>query len=73
MGEWKHIETAPKDGSDILVICMNAANPRAGVSHWRGCWVACEGGLFDELGMDASDIGVYPDPTFWRPLPGPPQ
>lgn len=60
--QWKPIETAPKDGSSILVF-----NGKTGAVHWDGAgWVAgisCSNGSAFYLGNP---------PTHWMPLPPPP-
>lgn len=62
---WQPIETAPKDGTDILV---NAPQVDSGVTiaffkdgYWR-------------LTYDGARFGVHvSDPTHWMPLPEPPK
>jgi hypothetical protein len=75
---WEPIETAPKDGSEILVFWMadfshvgGPLTPTCQVVAWMGkgeeaCWV-------DPLG--GSEEGLRPisgEPTHWMPLPDPP-
>lgn len=63
MGEWQKIESAPKDGTSMLVVngyWMITA-------HWhRGfhCWATC-GPTYERLPADEQ-------PTHWMPLPAPP-
>ena len=67
MSEWKPIETAPRDGSQIL--------------KWTGRWFACvewhsrpDHSAFWEMAHDAQ--GVYALSglaTHWMPLPEPPK
>jgi hypothetical protein len=57
-GRWLPIETAPKDGVEIL--CFTKYGDYE-ISHWRSviqCWV--------------SKRGFYVDATHWCPLPKPP-
>lgn len=65
--EWKPIETAPKDGTSILV---GAPEWEPELCSWRNdCWFRgwCAGGLrSDTYGPDF-------DPTHWMPLPPPPR
>ncbi len=66
--EWQPIETAPKDGSEVLLFVPSASFGRNVMSAvWDndngGCdasWVVLEG-----------YIGEY-NPTHWMPLPPPP-
>lgn len=66
MMHWQKIETAPKDGTDILLyvglICDDY-----GVAHWNEkeqCW--------DMSNPDYSDIREFGRPTHWMPLPDKP-
>ena len=72
MAGWQPIETAPRDGSGILVIDSNAEAPQAG-SAWfvHGFWTAVDPEGFE------SDVRLlrslaWAEPTHWRPLPDPP-
>jgi hypothetical protein len=67
MGEWQPIETAPKDGTSLLLWWpahqQLAADPRV-IGYWKPsyhCWQA--GNYFCPR-----DIA----PTHWMPLPPPP-
>jgi hypothetical protein len=63
--EWRPIETAPKDGSDVLLYCRcqhdgRAYAPDRNVGWWEpaaGWWHARDGLI---------------EPTHWMPLPAPP-
>lgn len=74
--QWQSIETAPKDGTDILGFCRDAWStptwPRESedyvVAHWEvssydatGSWVESSGEQYQ----------AYPL-THWMPLPPPP-
>lgn len=63
-GAWQEIETAPKDGTDVLVAECGAvmeAHYDAEVDQW---WLA---------NTDRHDyVGKPVYPTHWRPLPAPP-
>lgn len=71
MSEWQPIETAPKDGSHILVggpwmpVCEVSWHKATDWDYpgWR-----C--GRFGAKGYD--DLGAY-EPTHWMPLPEPPK
>jgi hypothetical protein len=64
MTDWQTIETAPKDGSDILIVRLN----RVRVGFWRpkeGRW-----GFYGAGGVWAEKNNP---PTHWMPLPEPPK
>jgi hypothetical protein len=67
MSGWKPIETAPKDGTIILI------SPRPGLAKYLGTvrigkWAERNGRWsFGEV------AGRNVDPTHWQPLPEPPQ
>lgn len=86
MREWQPIETAPKDGSRVLVAWVDRGN---GEWHQRCVWW---GKKFDISGYDESneltlwrsewtdgcvesfgyeEVRAY-EPTHWMPLPAPP-
>lgn len=62
MSEWQPIETAPKDGTAILVwtgrrcTCANWSNRQ--FKRWNNGW--------------DHDRNGFIDPTHWMPLPEPP-
>lgn len=72
MSEWKPIETAPRDGTPILVARLDKAFGWVrGWSRWSGAcgiygWVSH--GFFDVPGC----LGLA-HPTHWMPLPAPPE
>ncbi len=60
--EWQPIETAPKDGTHILVWRPDEGDRKhkahAGICYWRkNCWYTSR---------------RYQQPTHWKPLPAPP-
>lgn len=61
---WQPIETAPKNGTVILIFGVYVGYPIQHVVEWRkGRWkVDTEDGWW----------GVVVDPTHWMPLPNPP-
>lgn len=64
MSEWQPIETAPQDGTEVLLHC---AEGDINVAYWDGTWWAdtIEGGDVTRRGSG--------EPTHWMPLPEPPQ
>ena len=84
---WQDIATAPKDGTAILVVDMNAPGPAAVIAHWGEhdawgpdpAWLIGHGEdwpprhrrVLREMEKAAADLGIMPDPTHWRPLPAP--
>jgi hypothetical protein len=64
MGEWRPIESAPKDGRSLLVV--NAGYPA--IMTWRaGGWVYANGHQIELPRMDERK------PTHWQPLPALPR
>lgn len=87
-GEWQPIETAPKDGT-LVILCRHQYQPVSGKWIWSnqlnttrdldelhgGAWVA-----FDPEGVFDSDheladylLDTEWQPTHWMPIPEPPQ
>lgn len=75
MSEWQPIETAPKDGTRILV----AGNGRVDIAHWEKdvsevlvaaypnpYWQECDNSSWFLLGEK------WFEPTHWMALPNPP-
>ena len=80
MSEWQKIETAPKDGTYILIIDATAKTPEADKVHfgpvmradyaWR-CGDAEDWEKDRKLAREV--LGAYEEPTHWMPLPQPPK
>jgi len=74
--EWMPIESAPRDGTDILVCDLTAFEPKADLAHWRRKWVGCSCDVanYCEAATISLDkiVGFY-KPTHWMPLPEPPK
>lgn len=72
--EWQPIETAPKDGTPILVFSpyadisepTNIIVAKYGKHADETWWEPCENLIRDAIGC------VDPAPTHWMPLPKPP-
>ena len=68
--EWQPIETAPKDGTRILVSCVYEVEGQTHSYEWADWW-----GWDDEWEgwLDfPSQIPAPVPPTHWMPLPAPP-
>lgn len=75
MSEWQPIETAPKDGSSILVFCkygVRIAYWNIGPCIWERksvpCWTVFEPDDY----FYAEHLLEEAEPTHWMPLPLPP-
>jgi hypothetical protein len=64
MGEWLPIETAPRDGTSILLCYADNEQIVASFGGADDCpmWLADTAGIFDKPGLF----------THWMPLPAPP-
>jgi len=75
MNEWQPIETAPKDGSDVLVYCSDTGEQMT--AYWdTEAVAACNPSLPLPLWCYARWINnepIYCIPTHWMPLPEPPK
>lgn len=81
MTTWQSIETAPKDGSTVLVWCadLDASNrpvefdQHIALAHWSGQhWFGIDGSVAYGYSMgDYFEHEAY-FPTHWMPLPSPP-
>ncbi len=56
---WRSIESAPKDGTIILLAWGGRTRP----AHWRQAWLPDDGGAIEI---------TKPGPSLWMPLPFPP-
>lgn len=70
--EWQPIETAPKDGTPILIYCSDLGDERysgAAITTvvWEGTWSLCQCGTY------AEDGDLFGTPSHWMPLPNPPE
>lgn len=67
MSQWQPIETAPKDGKNVLIYRLGSGDQRATI------------GSLDEEGVWQSPEAYYIwswfdfSPTHWMPLPEPPK
>lgn len=72
MADWQPIESAPKDGTKILVgrfveKCPHGANGRMAVDYWHN-----SGQKYGFTGFARFNNSYWPA-THWMPLPPPPQ
>lgn len=68
MSEWQPIETAPKDGTLILLTghdYNDTSKPRHYVSAW---WSSA----YNHFTYEDSEVSEIYTATHWRPLPEPP-
>lgn len=67
--EWRPMETAPKDGTDILLVHDKSIQVGGwgGVSGHSG-WIIGE----DSSSPETDYLVFFDEPTHWRPLPEPP-
>lgn len=61
--DWQKIESAPRDGSRVLLFCL-------GIGHVIGWWDIDEEMWRDSL---VSYGATHPEPLRWMPLPEPPK
>ena len=76
MSEWQPIETAPKDGTSILI----SDGQDVGIAKWEwlssdgilGLWRYQAGSFGAPSNYDDDPYPVCDNPTDWMPLPAPP-
>jgi len=81
MNKWQPIETAPRDGTSILIHNNYAPGLENGVAHhcWAGNTLVASWWADDDNGEWVVYIGLVEDPsvqfepTHWMPLPDPPK
>jgi hypothetical protein len=70
-GEWMPIETAPKDGTPLLLAVVNG-DPLGGIPMiCAGRWTVEGPYIFGWWGVAANSVCIS-RPTHWQPLPAPP-
>lgn len=77
--QWQTIETAPKDGTSVLIISADYPDCRAVMGFWEytemegWSWCLYEKLLWHDIPEEHHGlIGWMPEPTHWMPLPAPP-
>ncbi|AHD10043.1 DUF551 domain-containing protein [Phaeobacter gallaeciensis] len=75
--DWQPIETAPKDGTEILAVYVPSGkfSPDFSIVEWDGkSWVGkCDGYRSIEAQSDFHTNYHEPFLTHWMPLPEPPK
>lgn len=75
-GQWRSIETAPKDGTSIDLWGAEReryVNTRVPDCFWyEGRWVHCRTIHDDESADNPMDVAPIYNVTHWRERPGPP-
>lgn len=82
MTDWKTIESAPKDGTWVLLLipesCQDSSRPKPWVeaAHWVEeffeSWERVSETRKDRRITDRSHWSCYEDPTHWAPMPANP-
>ena len=74
MTEWQPIETAPKDGTEILLWGPYCERPSP-AKWYDGKWCAYWDGfrVIESEGDFGTDYREFDVPTHWMPLPDPPK
>lgn len=87
MSEWQPIETAPRDGTPLIIIAADSEEPIAFVAHWavhpswnenEPAWlIGAKWARYNRLTPALSRayaelVGIICEPTHWMPLPEPP-
>lgn len=69
MSEWRDIETAPKDGTEI--VCVDAKTGRVGKAVYRHNWHKREpaGAFVVPFSPGSVSATWWGEPTHWIPLP----
>lgn len=70
--DWQPIETAPKDGAEILLFEQTVSGPFYRVGYWEESGQNVHNGN-EEEGWSLADEGYTGciEPTHWMPLPDP--
>lgn len=75
MSKWQPIETAPRDGTEVLACIVGFAPSLVRwLSHnGKSMWSVDPETFMDEDHFHEYFMGTSYDPTHWQPLPPPPQ
>lgn len=69
MNEWQPIETAPKDGTRILLAGKHGVVPMI-VGYWEA---SCQVWVYDFFEREDEFFEIVRQPTDWMELPEPPE
>ena len=77
MSEWQPIETAPRDGTDVIVMYMHIDTQIVHNAFWMGEDDGCDEREVGWWSYDKSEVSRlklddWMTPTHWTPLPPPP-
>lgn len=79
MSDWRDIESAPRDGTRILV-CDAGDDPDSYITAWSDDVYTFQGGKGGPRGWFSGsyadhwgDRPTLDNPKFWQPLPAPPE
>lgn len=65
MSNWQPIETAPKDGTRVLLWSR-------GFLPMLGAWLEHTGMAYQKPAWWSNNVPIIPQPTHWFPIPTPP-
>ncbi len=68
---WQDIDSAPRDGTAILVYCPDADHPNIVLAHWREFVGSPDPGDWHDW-WDDNAPSIDTTVTHWQPLPAPP-
>ncbi len=71
-GKWETMESAPKDGTPILVYGRPYGEIHGSFADLQSAVAASTGGPWNVMATDAYCVTID-DPIAWRPLPSPPE
>jgi hypothetical protein len=73
LGAWQPIETAPRDGTWVLLTGGECFGEDDGERTVVAQWDEYGGGTWHFAWYDDGYYGAYYGPTHWMPLPAPPE
>lgn len=72
MTYWQPIETAPRDGTVVLLFMPDARDPGIDVGFWSEWTIEKIGEEGAEWADPWSHLAIDTEPTHWLPIPKPP-
>ncbi len=69
--EWRPIETAPKDGTEIILTGRYSRTAGPAI-HNREYVMRVTTGYWSANRWQTGNFGMWEEPTHWKPLPEPP-